>query len=68
MVETEFSLVRFGGDAERASGVYKGIEALQGEDIARIAYFVASQPRHVNIQNMVLTPTQQASATIVTRK
>ena len=68
MVETEFSLVRFDNDAERAANVYKGLEALNGEDIARIAYFIVQQPRHVNIQNIVLTPKQQATATIVSRK
>lgn len=68
MVETEFSLVRFHGDSERAAGVYKGLEALIGEDIARTALFVVSQPRHVNIQSLVVTPTAQASATILTRK
>lgn len=67
MVETEFSLVRFDQDAERAKDVYKGLHALTGEDIARIASFIVSQPRHVNIQNVVLTPTQQATATIVSR-
>ncbi|HOQ48308.1 MAG TPA: SDR family NAD(P)-dependent oxidoreductase [Candidatus Kapabacteria bacterium] len=68
MVETEFSLVRFDNDAERAANVYKGLEALKGEDIARIASFIVQQPRHVNIQSIVLTPTQQATATIVSRK
>ncbi len=68
MVETEFSLVRFHGDAERAANVYKGLDALLGEDIARTAYFVAEQPRHVNIQSLVVTPTAQASAAILTRK
>ncbi len=68
MVETEFSLVRFDNDAERAANVYKGLEALKGKDIARIASFIVQQPRHVNIQSIVLTPTQQATATIVSRK
>jgi len=60
--------VRFDNDAERAANVYKGLEALKGEDIARIASFIVQQPRHVNIQSIVLTPTQQATATIVSRK
>lgn len=67
MVETEFSLVRFDQDIEKAKSVYKGITPLTGEDIARIALFVVKQPRHVNIQNILLTPTQQATATIVSR-
>ncbi len=67
MVETEFSLVRFDYDIDRAKSVYKGLHALTGEDIAKIASFIVSQPRHVNIQNIVLTPTQQATATIVSR-
>jgi NADP-dependent 3-hydroxy acid dehydrogenase YdfG len=67
MVETEFSLVRFDYDIDRAKSVYKGLHALTGEDIAKIASFIVSQPRHVNIQNIVLTPSQQATATIVSR-
>lgn len=67
MVETEFSLVRFHGDSDRAKNVYNGFRPLSGEDIAEIAYFVTSLPPHVNIQNLVVTPTAQASATIVNR-
>jgi NADP-dependent 3-hydroxy acid dehydrogenase YdfG len=67
MVETEFSEVRFKGDTERASTVYKDIKALQSEDIADIIYFVVSRPSHVNIGDLVVFPTAQASATIVNR-
>lgn len=68
MVETEFSLVRFKGDKERADNVYKNIEPLQGDDIADIALFVATRPKHVMIQDILVTPTAQASAYIVDKK
>jgi len=68
MVETEFSLVRFKGDDERASAVYKNIEALSGDDIADIALFAVSRPSHVMIQDIMVTPTAQASAYVVTKK
>lgn len=67
MVETEFSEVRFKGDAERAANVYKGFEALKPEDIADIIVFVVSRPYHVNIADLVVMPTAQASSTIVSR-
>ncbi|HEU4497050.1 MAG TPA: SDR family NAD(P)-dependent oxidoreductase [Flavobacterium sp.] len=67
MVETEFSQVRFKGDAERAAGVYKGFEPLKPEDIADIIRFVVTRPYHVNIADLVVMPTAQASATIVNR-
>ncbi|SHM83102.1 SDR family NAD(P)-dependent oxidoreductase [Flavobacterium xinjiangense] len=67
MVETEFSEVRFKGDIERAANVYKGIEALQPEDIADIIHFVVSRPYHVNIADLIVYPTAQASATILKR-
>lgn len=60
MAETEFSLVRFKGDGEKAKGVYKGIEALTPEDIAEVIYFCANLPAHVCINDLVITPTQQA--------
>ncbi len=68
MVETEFSIVRFRGDQERAANVYKGLKPLSGKDIADVALFVASRPAHVDIQSVVITPTCQASATVVDRK
>lgn len=67
MVETDFSKVRFFGDEEKAANVYKDIVPLTGEDIAEAALFCASRPRHVNIDEMVLTPLQQASAYVVSR-
>lgn len=67
MVETEFSEVRFKGDTERASTVYKGLKALQAEDIADIIHFVVSRPYHVNIADLIVYPTAQASATILKR-
>lgn len=60
MAETEFSIVRFKGDQEKADTVYKGIKALSGEDIAEVIYFCASLPEHVCINDLVITPTQQA--------
>lgn len=67
MVETEFSEVRFKGDAERASNVYKGFEPLQPEDIADIIVFVTTRPYHVNIADLMVMSTAQASSTIVNR-
>ncbi|MNQ06911.1 Sulfoacetaldehyde reductase 2 [compost metagenome] len=67
MVETEFSEVRFKGDTERASNVYKDLKALQAEDIADIIHFVISRPYHVNIADLIVYPTAQASATILKR-
>ena len=61
MAETEFSLVRFKGDTTRADSVYKGIKALRGEDIANVIFFCATLPPHVCINDLELTPTQQAS-------
>jgi NADP-dependent 3-hydroxy acid dehydrogenase YdfG len=57
--ETEFSLVRFGGDTSRAAKVYEGYRALKPEDIADIALYVASSPEHVNITNILVYPTDQ---------
>ncbi|MCD9576087.1 SDR family NAD(P)-dependent oxidoreductase [Flavobacterium soyae] len=65
MVATEFSEVRFKGDIERASNVYKGFDPLQAEDIADIIHFVVSRPYHVNIADLVVMSTAQASSTIV---
>jgi 3-hydroxy acid dehydrogenase/malonic semialdehyde reductase len=61
MVETEFSLVRFKGDSERASAVYQGIEAITAEDIADAIFYCASQPDHVCISDLVITPKYQAN-------
>ena len=68
MVETEFSLVRFAGDEEKAKNVYKGVDPLVGDDIADIALFAATRPEHVDLREIVVTPTAQSSATIVHRK
>lgn len=68
MVETEFSEVRFKGDKERASSYYTGMKPLVAEDIADIIHFVVSRPYHVNIADLIVLPTAQATATIVNRK
>lgn len=65
LVETEFSLVRFKGDAERAAQVYSGLEPLKPEDVAEVILFVLQRPAHVNISDLVLLPTDQASATVL---
>jgi NADP-dependent 3-hydroxy acid dehydrogenase YdfG len=68
LVETAFSDVRFKGDTERAKTVYKGYKALQAEDIADIINFVVTRPYHVNIEDLVVYPTAQASATIINKQ
>ncbi len=67
MVETEFSIVRFKGDTERAGNVYKGFSPLKPEDIAETIVFCATRPPHVNITEMVIYPTEQANTTTVKR-
>jgi len=62
MVETEFSLVRFHGDTERAEGVYDGLEPLRGEDVADAVVFCATRPTNANVREMILTAGAQASA------
>ena len=66
-VETEFSEVRFKGDVEKAKSVYSGYKALQAEDIADIIHFVVTRPYHVNIEDLIVYPTAQASATIMNK-
>jgi NADP-dependent 3-hydroxy acid dehydrogenase YdfG len=61
-VETEFSLVRFGGDQQRADAVYAGMTPLVAADIAEVIGFVASRPSHVNIDQIVIRPRDQATA------
>jgi hypothetical protein len=67
-VETEFSEVRFKGDKEKAKNVYNGFDPLQAKDIAEIIYFVITRPAHVNIEDLVVYPTAQASATILNKE
>jgi 3-hydroxy acid dehydrogenase/malonic semialdehyde reductase len=68
LVETAFSDVRFKGDTERARKVYQGYKALQPEDIAEIIHFVITRPYHINIEDLVVFPSAQASATIINKK
>lgn len=67
LVETEFSKVRFKG-GEQADSVYKGYKALQAEDIAEIIHFAVTRPAHVNIADLLVFPTAQASSTIVKKE
>lgn len=67
MVETEFSIVRFDGDEERAMKVYENIVPLKPEDIAETIYWMASRPAHVNINDILIMPTIQANSTTVLR-
>ena len=62
MVETEFSIVRFRGDSERAESVYDGLEALRSDDVAEAVVFCATRPPHANVREMILMPTAQAAA------
>jgi len=68
MAETEFSLVRFKGDKEKADAVYRGVEALTAFDIAEIIFFCATLPAHVCINDLAVTPTQQAAVGHVFKK
>lgn len=67
-VETEFSLVRFKGDKARAKKVYEGFNPLTPDDIAETIYFIASRPDHVNINDLIIMPKAQASASQIERK
>ena len=67
-VETEFSIVRFKGDTQRAAGTYRGIEPLTGRDIAECIYFAVSLPQHVCINDMMIMPTDQADSRTFNRK
>lgn len=67
LVETEFSIVRFKGDEDRADTVYQGMEPLVAQDIADIIEFTVTRPPHVTIADVVVLPTAQASATLVNR-
>ncbi len=68
LVETEFSIVRFEGDSERAAHVYDGLDPLSAEDIAECISFAASRPSHVNIDEIVVRPRAQATAHHVHRE
>ena len=68
LAETEFSLVRFKGDAARAKKVYEGTRPLTGEDIAEILVWIASRPAHVNIDELLVKPTDQAAIHKVYRR
>ncbi len=68
LVETEFSLVRFGGDAERAAGVYEGLEPLRAEDVAELIAYCVTRPAHVDIDYVAIKPTAQATAKITRRE
>ena len=65
--ETEFSLVRYDGDAEKAAKTYDDFMPLQAKDVAETIYFITNQPPHVNIQDVLIMPTQQASASVINR-
>jgi 3-hydroxy acid dehydrogenase / malonic semialdehyde reductase len=67
MIETEFSVVRFDGDEERAKKVYMGMQPLSPEDIAETIFWVVNRPAHVNINDIIIMPTVQASATNLIR-
>jgi NADP-dependent 3-hydroxy acid dehydrogenase YdfG len=68
LVETEFSLVRFGGDKRRAEEVYEGVEPLSAEDVAEAIAFCVTRPAHVDIDHLGIMPTAQATAKIVDRR
>ncbi len=68
LVETNFSVVRFRGDKATADNVYKGIRPLDGNDIAEVVYFAAAVPEHIQIAEVLVMPTNQATGTIVSRK
>jgi NADP-dependent 3-hydroxy acid dehydrogenase YdfG len=68
MVETEFSLVRFEGDEERAAQVYAGVEALTADDVAECIVWAATRPSHVNIDQLVVKPRDQAAPHLVHRR
>lgn len=68
LVETEFSVVRFAGDEQRAKGVYAGMEPLLADDVADCIVWAATRPAHVNIDEIVVRPRDQAAATLVHRR
>ena len=67
LVETNFSVVRFRGDKQKADNVYRGIKPLNGDDIAEVVYFAASAPEHMQVAEILVMPTNQATGTIVSK-
>ena len=68
LVETNFSVVRYHGDKDAADNVYRGVRALSGDDIGAVAYFAASVPDYMQIAEVLVMPTNQATGTIISRK
>ena len=68
LVETNFSVIRFHGDNERADNVYKGIKPLTGDDIADVALYAANAPEHVQVAEVLVLATHQANGTVIDRK
>ena len=68
LVETNFSNIRFRGDTDRAAGVYQGIKPLTGDDIADVAVYAANAPAHVQIAEVLILATHQASGSVIVRK
>lgn len=68
LAETEFSIVRFSGDGERAKAVYQGVEALGAADVADCIVWAATRPSHVNVDEIVVRPRDQASSTLIHRR
>jgi NADP-dependent 3-hydroxy acid dehydrogenase YdfG len=68
LVDTEFSLVRFKGDDDRAAGVYKGFDPLQAEDVADLVRYAVTRPPHVVLADVIILPTAQASPTLLHKK
>lgn len=68
LVETDFSMVRFKGDTKKAKEVYQGMTPLTAEDVAECVFFAANRPKHLNISEMLLLPTDQGSSTLVHRR
>lgn len=68
LVETNFSVIRFRGDKDKADNVYKGIKPLNGDDVAEVVYFAASVSEHIQVAEVLVMPTNQATGTIVYRK
>lgn len=68
LVETNFSNIRFHGDTDRAANVYKGIKPLTGDDIADVAFYAASAPKHVQIAEVLVLATHQGSGSVIVRQ